>query len=73
MIFTDTHTHLYSEEYSEDREAMVTRAIESRVKRLFLPNIDIKSIQPMLDLVWRFPDNCFPMMGLHPCSVDEHV
>jgi TatD DNase family protein len=73
MIFTDTHTHLYSEEFNDDREAMVKRAIESRVKRLFLPNIDIKSIQPMLDLVWRFPDNCFPMMGLHPCSVDEHV
>ncbi len=73
MIFTDTHTHLYSEEFNDDREAMVKRAIDARVKRLFLPNIDIKSIQPMLDLVWQFPDNCFPMMGLHPCSVDEHV
>lgn len=73
MIFTDTHTHLYSEEFNNDREAMVKRAIDARVKRLFLPNIDIKSIQPMLDLVWKFPDNCFPMMGLHPCSVDEHV
>lgn len=73
MIFTDTHTHLYSEEFKDDREAMVKRAIDARVKRLFLPNIDIKSIQPMLDLVWKFPDHCFPMMGLHPCSVDEHV
>jgi TatD DNase family protein len=73
MIFTDTHTHLYSEDFNDDREAMVKRAIDARVKRLFLPNIDIKSIQPMLDLVWKFPDNCFPMMGLHPCSVDEHV
>ncbi len=73
MIFTDTHTHLYSEEFNDGREAMVKRAIDARVKRLFLPNIDIKSIQPMLDLVWQFPDNCFPMMGLHPCSVDEHV
>ncbi|MFN3444743.1 MAG: TatD family hydrolase [Bacteroidia bacterium] len=73
MIFTDTHTHLYSEEFNDDREAMVKRAIDARVKRLFLPNIDIKSIQPMLDLVWKFPDHCFPMMGLHPCSVDEHV
>lgn len=73
MIFTDTHTHLYSEEFNDDRETMVKRAIDARVKRLFLPNIDIKSIQPMLDLVWKFPDHCFPMMGLHPCSVDEHV
>ena len=73
MIFTDTHTHLYSEEFKDDREEMVLRAIEAGVTRLFLPNIDIKSIQPMLDLVWQFPENCFPMMGLHPCSVDEHV
>lgn len=73
MIFTDTHTHLYSEEFKDDREQMVLRAIEGGVTRLFLPNIDIKSIQPLLDLVWQFPENCFPMMGLHPCSVDEHV
>lgn len=49
---------------------MVQRAVNSGVSRLFLPNIDHESIQPMLDLVWKYPDNCFPMMGLHPCSVD---
>ncbi|MCU0423728.1 MAG: TatD family hydrolase [Bacteroidia bacterium] len=73
MILTDTHTHLYSEKFENDREAMVKRAIDGRVRKLFLPNIDVHSIQPMLDLVWKFPDHCFPMMGLHPCSVDEHV
>jgi TatD DNase family protein len=73
MILTDTHTHLYSEKFDTDREAMVRRAIDGRVRRLFLPNIDVHSIQPMLDLVWKFPEHCFPMMGLHPCSVDEHV
>ena len=73
MILTDTHTHLYSEKFDDDREAMVRRAIDGRVRRLFLPNIDVHSIQPMLDLVWKFPEHCFPMMGLHPCSVDEHV
>lgn len=73
MILTDTHAHLYSEEFKDDRNTMVKRALDARVRKLFLPNIDIHSIQPMLDLVWEFPDNCFPMMGLHPCSVDEHV
>lgn len=52
---------------------MMHRTLDARVRRLFLPNIDVQSIQPMLDLVWEFPENCFPMMGLHPCSVDEHV
>lgn len=73
MIFTDTHTHLYSEQFKADRAQMMHRTIDARVRRLFLPNIDVQSIQPMLDLVWEFPENCFPMMGLHPCSVDEHV
>ncbi len=72
MIFTDTHTHLYAEEFKDDREASVNKAIEHGVSRMFLPNIDCSSIQPMLDLVWQFRDNCFPMMGLHPCSVDEN-
>ncbi|MEI6509048.1 MAG: TatD family hydrolase, partial [Bacteroidota bacterium] len=43
------------------------------ISRMFMPNIDVKSIQPMLDVAWSFPQNCFPMMGLHPCSVDEYV
>ncbi len=73
MILTDTHAHLYAEEFDADRKAVIQRALQKRVSRFFLPNIDVNSIQPMLNLVWEFPDNCFPMMGLHPCSVDEHV
>jgi TatD DNase family protein len=73
MILTDTHAHLYAEEFEEDRKGMIQRAFQKHVTRLFLPNIDVNSIQPMLNLVWEFPDNCFPMMGLHPCSVDQHV
>jgi len=73
MIFTDTHTHLYSKEFEADSTQLIEKAIKNGVTRLFMPNIDLHSIQPMLDLVWQFPNNCFPMMGLHPCSVDEHV
>ncbi|MES2656926.1 MAG: TatD family hydrolase [Bacteroidota bacterium] len=73
MIFTDTHTHLYSEEFGTDKIQLIEKAIKNNVTRLFMPNIDLHSIQPMLDLVWQFPDNCFPMMGLHPCSVDANV
>lgn len=73
MILTDTHAHLYAAEFDADRRAMVQRALHKHVGRFFLPNIDVHSIQPMLNLVWEFPEHCFPMMGLHPCSVDEHV
>lgn len=73
MLFVDTHTHLYSEQFKNDRKESVERAIKNGVEYLFLPNVDVESIQPMLDLVWDFPNNCFPMMGLHPCSVDAQV
>ena len=73
MQFIDTHTHLYASEFDADRTAVVEKAIQNGVTHFFLPHIDIHSIQPMLDLVWSFPNHCFPMMGLHPCSVDQHV
>jgi len=73
MIFTDTHTHLYSKEFEADSTQLIEKAIKNGVTRLFMPNIDLHSIQPMLDLVWQFPNNCFPMMGLHPCSVNADV
>lgn len=73
MIFTDTHTHLYSKEFENESTQLIEKAIKNGVSRLFIPNIDLHSIQPMLDLVWQFPENCFPMMGLHPCSVAENV
>src|ERR1700722_4211543 len=69
MKFTDTHTHLFAPEFDNDREAMIKRALEKNVSRFFLPNIDAESIPQMLSMCEAFPYNCFPMMGLHPCSV----
>lgn len=65
----DTHTHLYSEEFNEDRDAMLQRAINNGVQRFYLPNVDEESIEGMLALEQAYPNHCFAMMGLHPCSV----
>lgn len=71
MILTDTHTHLYSKQFDNDRDEMIQRALQAGVTRLFLPNVDSASITGMLDLAARYPQHCFPMMGLHPCHVKE--
>lgn len=71
-MFTDTHTHLYLDRFDEDREAMVDRALEAGVSRMFLPNIDSTSVEGLLDLCRSRPGVCFPMMGLHPTSVREN-
>jgi len=72
MIFTDTHTHLYSEEFAEDRNEMIERALNNGVKRFFIPAIDSSYTQKMYDLEQQYPDNIFLMMGLHPCYVKEN-
>jgi TatD DNase family protein len=73
MHLIDTHTHLYSEKFNEDREERIQEAIDAGVKQFFMPNIDATTIEGMNRLVQRFPKNCFAMMGLHPCSVNENV
>jgi TatD DNase family protein len=72
VTFTDTHTHLYSKQFDHDRDEMLQRAIDLGVTRFLLPNIDVESIGPMLELEAQWPQNCFPMMGLHPCHVEAN-
>lgn len=72
MIITDTHTHLYSEAFDEDREKMMQRALRGGISRFFVPAIDSTYTQAMLDLEAGYPDNVFLMMGLHPTHVKEN-
>jgi len=72
MILTDTHTHLYSKEFDADRTALIESAINVGITRFFLPNVESASIAGMLEVEKQFPDNCFAMMGLHPCSVNAN-
>lgn len=71
-IITDTHTHLYSEEFAEDRNEMIQRAISAGVSRFFIPAIDSATTQAMYNLEQDFPENIFLMMGLHPTHVKEN-
>lgn len=71
-MFIDTHAHLYSEQFNDDRSEMIRRAIVAGVDVLCLPNIDLESIAGMHALEREFPANCHAMMGLHPCSVDAN-
>lgn len=71
MALADTHTHLYAEEFDNDRDEMMQRSFKNGVTKILLPNIDSTSLQGMKDLCADYPTNCFPMMGLHPCSVKE--
>jgi TatD DNase family protein len=72
MILTDTHTHLYSEEFDQDRNEMIQRAIQQGVSRFFVPSIDSNYTAKMYELETQYPENIFLMMGLHPTYVKEN-
>ncbi len=70
-MLIDTHSHIYSEDFNDDRDEVVQRAYSSGVKKIVLPNINSGTIKHMLDLSDTYPHLCFPLIGLHPTSVEE--
>jgi len=71
MELTDTHSHIYLSEFDNDRDQVIQNAFNAGVARIFLPNVDQSTTASMLKLADQYPDHCFPMMGLHPTSVDS--
>lgn len=68
-MLIDTHSHLYASQFDEDRDDEVKRCLSGGIEKIFLPNIDSSSITVLHDLVDRYPEVCYPMMGVHPCSI----
>lgn len=71
MTFIDTHTHLYDEQFSDDIDNAIEKAIQLGVTKMYMPNCNSETIAGMMHLAEKWPDNCMPMMGLHPCYVKE--
>jgi TatD DNase family protein len=72
LRIVDTHSHLFTEEFDADRAAVLKRAKEEGVTRIYMPNIDETTIDRLLQVCEDNSGYCFPMMGLHPTSVNEH-
>ena len=70
-MYVDTHAHIYLNQFADDIKAVIDRSLVNKVQRIYLPNIDCKSIEDVKRLQDQYPDFCFAQMGLHPCSVKE--
>ena len=70
-FWVDTHAHIYSDQFKNDRTDMLARCEQENIGRIFMPNVDHTSIDTMLEVEHRSPDTFIPMMGLHPCSVKK--
>ncbi len=71
MKYTDTHAHIYSKKYDDDRSDVIRVSAEKGVEKIYMPNIDVESIDAMLEAELKYPGVCIPMMGLHPCDVKK--
>ncbi|TFV93187.1 TatD family deoxyribonuclease [Algoriphagus kandeliae] len=71
MNLIDTHAHIYSRKFESDKDAVMQEIREAGVERIYMPNIDVESIDEMLEMEKSYPGFCIPMMGLHPCDVKE--
>lgn len=69
---TDTHTHIYYHLGTVKLEEQIQKCLDQNINRLFLPNVDTESIKAVIETSTQYPDICFPMLGLHPCSVNEN-
>jgi len=71
MYLIDSHSHIYQKDFDNDRESVMARARQCGINKILLPNIDRESI-PLMQLICdQYPDECYPMMGLHPTSVNS--
>jgi len=68
-MLIDTHTHLYSSKFDEDRDAVIQDCLNNNILKLLLPNIDSEYTDSLLSLAKKHPTVCYPMMGIHPCSI----
>jgi TatD DNase family protein len=71
MELIDTHAHIFLPEFSSDLTEVINRARQAGVIKIFLPNIDSSTVRPLLETSDLYSDYCYPMIGLHPCSVNE--
>ncbi|MBN7811670.1 TatD family hydrolase [Algoriphagus sp. H41] len=71
MNLIDTHAHIYSSKFDADRDQVIAEIREAGIERIYMPNVDVDTIDRMLDCESRYGDLCIPMMGLHPCDVKE--
>jgi TatD DNase family protein len=69
MALTDSHAHIYLSDWEDGQDDMIRRAMDNGIGGVVMPHIDDKSTQAMITLHQRYPDWCWPTMGLHPCSV----
>ena len=71
MNFIDTHAHIYFHQYEKDIDSVINNSLENLVNKILMPNLNSSSINKLYKISDLYKNICYPMIGLHPCYVDE--
>ena len=71
MHYIETHAHIYSSKFDSDRDQVIQDIRNAGIERIYMPNVDVETIEAMLACEKKYPGLCIPMMGLHPCDVKD--
>jgi len=71
MNFIDTHAHIYFDQYKKDIDSVINNSLKNQVNKILMPNINTSSINKLFETSDFYKNICYPMLGLHPCYVDE--
>ncbi len=71
MQLIDSHTHLYLPQFEDDREEVISRALDNNIAKMLLPNINKDTVEAVLTMAGNYPGICYPMIGIHPTSIKE--
>ena len=66
-FFIDSHAHIYLDQFSDSLDSLIKKSHDNRVEKILMPNINIDTIKPMLQISRKYENICYPMLGLHPC------
>lgn len=72
LTIIDTHTHIFGSEFDTDLSEVVARAKSVGVSKMLMPNVDLDTIERVKRVAQQFPESCLPLMGIHPCSIDQN-
>ncbi|AVQ34639.1 MULTISPECIES: TatD family hydrolase [Staphylococcus] len=64
-MLIDTHVHLNAEQYDEDLEAVIERARENGVDRMFVVGFDTPTVERTMELIDQY-DFIYGIIGWHP-------
>ena len=69
--YIDSHAHIYLDQFTDNVDEIINRSLDNKVNKILMPNINLDTVSKMLNLSEKYKGICYPMLGLHPCYIEN--